>query len=56
MALPREKLRAPVYKDDSENLDRLALAAGIQEVGFRKKLSRKRITPHSLRHSHIVRL
>ena len=35
-------------------LDRLAQAAGIQEVGLRKKLSRKRVTPHSLRHSHIV--
>ncbi len=41
-------------KTIQRTLDRLALAAGIQEVGFRKKLSRKRITPHSLRHSHIV--
>lgn len=35
-------------------LDRLAQAAGIQQIGPRKKLMRRRITPHSLRHSHIV--
>ena len=35
-------------------VDRLAEEAGIQEVSPRQKLSRKKVTPHILRHSHVV--
>jgi site-specific recombinase XerD len=35
-------------------IDRLAMAAGIQEVSPRKKLSCRKVTPHILRHSHVV--
>lgn len=35
-------------------VDRLAEKAGIQEVSPRKKLSRRKVTPHILRHSHVV--
>ena len=35
-------------------IDRLAKEAGIQEVSPRKKLNRKKVTTHTLRHSHIV--
>jgi site-specific recombinase XerD len=35
-------------------IDRLANEAGIQEVSPRQKLSRKKVTPHILRHSHVV--
>jgi integrase len=35
-------------------IDRLAKTAGIQEVSPRKKLSRRKVTPHILRHSHVV--
>jgi len=32
----------------------MAKAAGIQEVSPRKKLSCSKVTPHILRHSHVV--
>lgn len=35
-------------------IDRLAEEAGIQEVSRRQELSRKKVTPHILRHSHVV--
>ncbi|MCX6680208.1 MAG: hypothetical protein NTX42_07580 [Methanothrix sp.] len=35
-------------------IDRLAEEAGIQEVMRRQKLSRRKVTPHILRHSHVV--
>jgi integrase len=35
-------------------IDRLAEEAGIQEVSRRQKLFRKKVTPHILRHSHVV--
>ena len=35
-------------------IDRLAEEAGIQEVSRRQKLSRRKVTPHILRHSHVV--
>ena len=35
-------------------MDQLAEKAGIQEVSPRQKLSRKKVTPHILRHSHVV--
>ena len=35
-------------------IDRLAEVVGIQEVSPRQKLSRKKVTPHILRHSHVV--
>jgi site-specific recombinase XerD len=35
-------------------IDRLAEEAGIQEVSPRQKLSRRKVTPHILRHSHVV--
>ncbi len=35
-------------------IDRLAKEAGVQEVSPRMKLNRKKVTPHILRHSHIV--
>jgi integrase/recombinase XerC len=35
-------------------IGRLAEEAGIQEVSPRQKLSRKKVTPHILRHSHVV--
>ena len=35
-------------------IDRLAEEAGIQEVSCRQKLSRRKVTPHILRHSHVV--
>jgi integrase len=35
-------------------IDRLAEEAGIQEVSPRQRLSRKKVTPHILRHSHVV--
>ena len=34
--------------------DRLAEEAGIQEVSRQQKLSRRRVTPHILRQSHVV--
>ncbi|MFZ3148168.1 MAG: tyrosine-type recombinase/integrase [Methanothrix sp.] len=38
-----------------QTIDRLAEEAGIQEVSRRHKLSqRKKVTPHILRHSHVV--
>jgi len=41
-------------KTVQRTLDRLAKDAGIQEVSPRKKLNRRKVTPHILRHSHIV--
>jgi integrase len=41
-------------KTVQRTLDRLAKEAGIQEVSPRKKLNRSKVTPHILRHSHIV--
>ena len=41
-------------KTVQRTLDRLAKEAGIQEVSPRKKLNGKRVTPHILRHRHIV--
>jgi len=35
-------------------IDRLAEEAGIQEISRRQKLSRRKVTPHILRHSHVV--
>jgi len=35
-------------------IDQLAVEAGIQEISPRRKLSRKKVTPHILRHSHVV--
>jgi hypothetical protein len=35
-------------------IDRLAEEAGIQEVSRRQKLSRRKVTPHILRHSHVA--
>jgi site-specific recombinase XerD len=35
-------------------IDRLAEEAWIQEVSPRQKLSRRKVTPHILRHSHVV--
>jgi integrase/recombinase XerD len=35
-------------------IDRLAEEAGIQEVSRRQRLSRRKVTPHILRHSHVV--
>jgi hypothetical protein len=35
-------------------IDRLVDEAGIQEVSPRQKLSRKKVTSHILRHSHVV--
>jgi integrase len=35
-------------------VDRLAEEAGIQEVSPRQKLSRRKVTPHILRRSHVV--
>ena len=35
-------------------IDRLAEEAGIQEVSPRQRLSRKKVTPHILWHSHVV--
>ena len=35
-------------------IDRLAEEAGIQEVSRRQKLSRRKVTPHIFRHSHVV--
>ncbi|MDM7912318.1 MAG: site-specific integrase [Methanotrichaceae archaeon] len=35
-------------------IDRLAEEAGIQEVSPRQKLLRRKVTPHILRHSHVV--
>jgi len=33
---------------------RMAEEAGIQEVSPRQKFSRRKVTPHILRHSHVV--
>lgn len=41
-------------KTAQRTLDRLAKEAGIQEISPRKKLNRSKVTPHILRHSHIV--
>jgi len=35
-------------------IDRLADEAGIQEIARRQKLSRRKVTPHILRHIHVV--
>ncbi|MCK9565541.1 MAG: hypothetical protein M0Q43_05775 [Methanothrix sp.] len=35
-------------------IDRLAEEAGIREVSRRQKLSRRKVTPHILRHCHVV--
>ncbi len=35
-------------------IDRLAEEAGVQEVSCRQKISRRKVTPHILRHSHVV--
>jgi len=35
-------------------VDRLAEEAGIQEISSRQKLSRRKVTLHILRHSHVV--
>ncbi|MCX6680898.1 MAG: tyrosine-type recombinase/integrase [Methanothrix sp.] len=35
-------------------IDRLAEVAGIQQVSRRQKLSRRKVTPHILMHSHVV--
>jgi len=35
-------------------IDHLAEEAGIQEVSRRQKLSRRKVTPHILKHSHVV--
>jgi site-specific recombinase XerD len=41
-------------KTELSTKDRLAKTAGIQEISPRKKLSRRKVTPHILRHSHVV--
>ena len=49
--------RAPGYLSSKavlRTVDRLAEVAGILEVSHRQKLSRKKVTPHTLRHSHVV--
>ena len=54
-------LRAPLAKFDVRVAPvgclqgRLAEEAGIQEVSRRQKLSRRKVTPHILRHSHVVK-
>ena len=35
-------------------IDRLAEEAGVQEISRKQKLSRRKVTPHILRHSHVV--
>jgi integrase/recombinase XerD len=35
-------------------IERLGEVAGLQEVSPRQKLSRRKVTPHILRHSHVV--
>ena len=45
MALPWPELRT---------IDRLAEEAGIQEVSRRQKPSRRKVSLHILRHSHVV--
>ena len=53
-------LRAPLAEFDvrvapvGRLQGRLAEEAGIQEVSRRLKLSRRKVTPHILRHSHVV--
>jgi site-specific recombinase XerD len=53
-------LRAPLAEFDvrvapvGHLQGRLAEEAGIQEVSRRQKLSRRKVTPHILRHSHVV--
>lgn len=53
-------LRAPLAEFDvrvapvGRLQGRLAEEAGIQEVSRRQKLSRRKVTPHILRHSHVV--
>jgi len=41
-------------KKELRTIDRLAEEAGIQEVSRRQKLSRRKVTSHILRHSHVV--
>ena len=52
MTLPWPELRAPEHQDCIQ--DRLAEEAGIQEAMRRQKFSRRKVTPHILRHSHVV--
>jgi len=52
VALPRPELRTPEHQDGIQ--DRLAEEAGIQEISRKQKLSRRKVTPHILRHSHVV--
>jgi len=52
VTLPWPELRAPEHQDCIQ--DRLAEEAGIQEVSRQHKLSQKKVTPHILRHSHVV--
>jgi site-specific recombinase XerD len=35
-------------------IERLGEEAGLQEVSGKQKLSRSKVTPHILRHSHVV--
>jgi integrase len=35
-------------------IERLGEEAGLQELSMRQKLSRRKVTPHILRHSHVV--
>jgi len=51
VALLWPELLAPEHQDCIQ--DRLAEEAGIQEVSPRHKLSRRKVTPHILRHSHM---
>ena len=54
MALSRPELRTPEYKDGSADHRPVGRRGRIQEVSSRQKLSRKKVTPHILRHSHVV--
>jgi len=52
--LLRPELWTPEHQDVLRTIDRLAKEAGIQEISPRQKLSRRKVTPHILRHSHVV--
>jgi integrase len=43
-----------ITKTVLRTIDRLAEEAGIQEFSPRQKLSRRKVTPHILRHSHVM--
>jgi hypothetical protein len=54
IALPGRSSGHLSTKTVLRTIDRLAEEAGIQEVSRRQKLSWKKVTPHILRHSHVV--